>query len=151
MAPCAARSTRSLGVFSLKSRSLIVACIVVVVTVLVGYFLYSSPDVSFRSSDGVWQDGEVQFKGRTFEAVVIYFEGYKLRCATPSATIVRTTPVNWANVFAWPSYWTDKKWKVPWGPKIQLVSDPAPCTLGGWAPGVLELAELNAKRYLENL
>jgi hypothetical protein len=81
----------------------------------VGYLCWNNPSVSFRSSDGKWADSEVVFKGRTFQDVIVpEFERYKASCSAPKAKLLRTDPVIWYDVFAWPSYLTNPKWRVPY-------------------------------------
>src|SRR5262245_38485879 len=77
----------------------------------VGWFFYR-PSVGFESSDGKWGDHESPFKGRYFDEIVYYFEKYRLRCNVPEVTLVRTTPKNPFNIFAWPSYLFNPKWKL---------------------------------------
>ena len=55
---------------------------------------------------------ESPFKGRYFDDVVYYFVKYKVRCNAPEATLIRTTPKNPFNIFAWPSYLFNPKWKL---------------------------------------
>jgi len=78
----------------------------------VGRFLYKGPSVGFESSDGKWGDHESPFKGRYFDDIIYYFVKYKLRCNVPEVTLVRTTPKNRFNIFAWPSYLFNPKWKL---------------------------------------
>ena len=128
-----------------------------VVAVLVAYFLLGNPNVNFRSSDSRWSDGEVGFKGRIFENVVFNFEGYKLKCHASKSILVRTTAENWINVFAWPSYFRDRKWRVPYGsedPRIGSYYPPAyssNCYNEAWSWEIIRAAEANAHAYLNRL
>ena len=70
-------------------------------------------DVSFESSTGDWADSEVLFKGRDFTLIERQFQSFQATCSKPSAALVRTTAFPWYNVFAWPSYFTEPKWQVP--------------------------------------
>lgn len=69
---------------------------------------------TFESSDANWCDMEVLIKGRGLDEVVFHFELYKLLCDAPTATLVRTTTKNPFNIFAWPGYLYDEKWKLPY-------------------------------------
>jgi hypothetical protein len=80
------------------------------------YWLFCDTDVAFRSSDGRWAGEEWNGKGIHFKGVVNTFEYYKLVCGASTATLVRTTPKHWYNVFGWPSYLrSEPKWSVPYG------------------------------------
>ena len=89
------------------------------VTVVVGLAAHERfrfHDAYFESSDGVWADGTVLFKGRDFESVLWYFEAYKLKRNRPDVTLVRVTPDS-----RWMFLWKreergDPMWKVPVGP-----------------------------------
>jgi hypothetical protein len=122
-----------------------------VFALIFGYFLFSSPDAIFRSSDGQWADSEVQFKGRDFRTVVVYFEAYKIMCNAPKAVLLRATPQEWFNFFAWPSYLRNKKWRVPFSDKHPELGDyfEPPCEQGGDAAWTQ--AEQSADRYLNQL
>lgn len=116
------------------------------------YFIFGSPSATFRSSDGLWADSEVQFKGRDFRSVVVYFESYKVMCGAPKATLLRATPKHWVNIFAWPSYVQNKKWRVPFSdkhPELGNYLEP-PCQQG-WSDATWKQAEENADRYLNRL
>lgn len=89
----------------------VVTILVLTVLYLIGWFIYR-PAVRFESSDGKWGDRELPWKGRDFEEIVYYFEKYKLRCNALDVTLVRTTPKNLLNIFGWPSYLFDDKWKL---------------------------------------
>jgi hypothetical protein len=89
----------------------VVAILILTVFYSIGWFFYR-PAVEFESSDGKWGDHESLLKGRDFEEIVYYFEKYKLRCNAPEVTMVRTTPKNLLNIFGWPSYLFDEKWKL---------------------------------------
>jgi hypothetical protein len=82
--------------------------------VLFMYWLLGNPDANFRSSDSNWAKGEVSFKAFNFEGVAYNFEIFRLNCNAESAQILRTTKMQWWNVFAWPSYATNPKWNVPY-------------------------------------
>lgn len=69
----------------------------------------SENDVRFESSDGLWTDGTVNFKGRDFTAVVWSFESYKLLRHKPDVTLVRVTPDQ-------PGHMSGPEWKVPYAP-----------------------------------
>jgi hypothetical protein len=134
---------------------LLLACLAV--AMLIGYFLYGNPDADFRSSDGKWADGEDSFNGRHFEDVVVYFEAYKLNCSASKAILLRTTPQDWNNFFAWRRYKTDRKWRVPFGKEIPEIGNYYPpvnlpnCANQGWSDRVSNVANSNAKRYLNHL
>lgn len=59
-----------------------------------GCLAFHNPDVTLRSSDGRWADSEVGFKGRNFDDLVFYFEGYKLKCHASKASLTRATVVS---------------------------------------------------------
>ncbi|MBI1329311.1 MAG: hypothetical protein GC166_05345 [Alphaproteobacteria bacterium] len=125
--------------------------------VIVTGYLLSFPDAQFRSSDGGWADTEDQAKGRTFDTVVWNFEGYKLKCNAPKAVLVRTTKQTWFNIFAWRSYLTNPKWRVPYSdahPEIGYYYPPADavhCYNGGWSEEVISAADRNAAKYIASL
>lgn len=77
-----------------------------------GLFHIHSPDVKFESSDGKWSDSEMQFKGRTYKSVIASFNNYKKQCNAPATKIFRVSKFNFYNIFAWPNYFFDEKWKV---------------------------------------
>jgi len=121
------------------------------IAMFLGYLSYSNPSVGFHSSDGGWDDAEVVFKGRRFDnVIVVEFERYKLECSASKSLLIRTTKEEWANIFAWPSYLTNPKWRVPYA------KSPAPldehhkpqCTRG---EDDLKKAQSNADRYLSDL
>ena len=85
--------------------------LILTVLYLIGWIIYR-PAVRFESSDGKWGDHELPLKGRCFDEIVYYFEKYKLRCNAPEVMMVRTTPKNLLNIFGWPSYLFDEKWKL---------------------------------------
>jgi hypothetical protein len=120
---------------------------------VLGYLMFNNPNVEYRSSDGRWEDGEVGFKGRTFQSVIaVDFEMYKLGCSAPKATLLRTTRENWFNVFGWPSYFSNPKWRVPY-------ADPNPASDGYREPACMDAltdqelndAEDRANRYVSAL
>jgi hypothetical protein len=78
---------------------------------LIGWFIYR-PAVRFESSDGKWGDRELPIKDRDFHEIVYYFEKYKLRCNAPEVSMIRTTPKSLLNIFGWPSYIFNEKWKL---------------------------------------
>ena len=88
--------------------------LVLVIGISVFLFAYISnwPVVGFESSDRRWGDHENQIKGRYFDEIVFYFETYKMHCKEPNVTMVRTTAKNPWNIFAWPNYLMDDKWKL---------------------------------------
>src|SRR5262249_16938674 len=108
-------------------------------------------------SDAQWADSEIQFKSRKFDTIVFNFERYKLSCSAPPATLVRTTPIIWINVFAWPSYLKDQKWRVPYAKAVAEIGDYYPpanakhCYNEPSALGVLDQARSNAERYMNQL
>ena len=128
-----------------------------IVIVLLGYIFLGDPSVQFRSSDSNWADSEILMKGRDFTGIVYFFETYKLKCNAPSATLIRTTQVNWYNVFAWLSYFTDKKWKVPYGPPDPQIGVYFPdtfqkhCYNESLSPSELEVIKSNSSRFMDNL
>jgi hypothetical protein len=89
----------------------VLTTLILTILYLIGWFIYR-PSVAFESSDGKWGDHELLLKGRDFHEITYYFEKYKLRCNAPSVTLIRTTPKNLLNIFAWPSYLFDEKWKL---------------------------------------
>jgi hypothetical protein len=95
----------------MKLKMIVVAIIILTVLYLIGW-LFFRPAIEVESSDGKWGDGESLFKGRDLEEIVYYFEKYKLRCNAPEVTMVRTTPKNLLNIFGWPSYLFNDKWKL---------------------------------------
>lgn len=68
-------------------------------------------DVAFESSSGQWADSEMLYKGVDFELIERRFRS---ECPKTSASLVRTTAFNGYNPFAWPSWFTDPKWRVPY-------------------------------------
>ena len=128
------------------------------VAILLGYALFRNPDANFRSADGNWADGEISFKGRDFESVVWYFEEYKANCLVPDAVLLRTTPRNWLNVYAWPSYLTEKKWRVPYGEALQSIggyyppaNDGTHCYNSPLGPASDDDRDLKVRQYLDQL
>ena len=119
--------------------------------------MLSNPDAHFRSSDSNWADAEYHGKGRTLDIIVGNFELYKLRCDAPSATLVRTTPMSWVNVFAWPSYLTNPKWSIPYAPANPAIGYYFPavtmrhCYNDVRLPGEFALAEKRTRHFLEGL
>ena len=97
----------------MKRKMIYYAVTILILTALylIGWFIYR-PAVRFESSDGKWGDRELPLKGRDFYEIVYYFEKYKLRCNAPDVTLVRTTPKKRLNIFGWPSYLFDEKWKL---------------------------------------
>jgi hypothetical protein len=89
----------------------VVTTLILAILYWIGWFFYR-PSVGFESSDGKWGDHESPFKGRYFDEIVYYFEKYRLRCNVPEVTMIRTTPKNPLNIFAWPSYLFNAKWKL---------------------------------------
>jgi hypothetical protein len=87
----------------------------IVLLLLAMNWLFRNPNANFRSSDANWAGGEVTWKGLDFDSIAFSFETYRLNCHAESAQLVRTTKMRWWNVFAWPSYSTNPKWKVPYG------------------------------------
>jgi hypothetical protein len=98
---------------NMKRKMIYFIATILILTVLyfIGWFIYR-PAVRFESSDGKWGDHELPLKGRDFHEIIYYFEKYKLRCNVPYVTLVRTTPKNLLNIFGWPSYIFDAKWKL---------------------------------------
>jgi hypothetical protein len=95
-----------------------------IIFLVLGYLAYNNPSASFRSSDNQWADSEVVFKGRQFDnAIVPEFESYKLQCSAPKAKLIRTTKQQWVDIFAWPSYFTNPKWRVPYGEPNEALGD----------------------------
>jgi hypothetical protein len=84
------------------------------ILIVLGFAFFGNPDASFRSSDAKWRDVEVGLKGRHFDIVEADFQSYKSGCSAPRTVLLRTTPVRWYDVFAWPNYFTDRKWRVPY-------------------------------------
>lgn len=68
-------------------------------------------DVAFESSSGQWADSEILYKGVDFELIERRF---RTECPKTSASLVRTTAFNGYNPFAWPSWFTDPKWRLPY-------------------------------------
>jgi hypothetical protein len=89
----------------------IASILILVILYSIGCFFYR-PFVAFESSDGKWLDHENLIKGRDFREIVYYFEKYRLRCNASAVTMIRTTPKNPMNIFGWPSYLFDEKWKL---------------------------------------
>ena len=131
--------------------------VAIAVVLLVGYWQFGNPDAIFRSSDGKWADSEVRFKGRDFKTIVWYFEAYKLSCAAPHATLVRATPQYRYDVFAWPSYYSDPKWRVPFSDAHPEIGDYYPpvsvasCSNRGVSDDVYKAANANAAKYIAGL
>lgn len=131
---------------------------------LIFILLYSAgcwlfwPSVSFESSDGNWADREIQLKERDFESMVYFFSLYKLMCHAEDATLYRTTDKQIWNIFYWPSYFTERKWVVPF-------KEPSPKIRGGVYPditathcfnhprseSIVNMAIDNSKAYVEAL
>jgi hypothetical protein len=127
------------------------------IALVIAYFIFSNPDATFRSSDGGWADSEIQFHGRKFEYIVWNFEGYKLKCHAPNARLLRATPVRWSNIFAWPSYLQDPKWRVPYSDSHSEIGDYYPpvtmsnCYNVPWSVGITKATDANAANYLKQL
>jgi hypothetical protein len=119
-----------------------------------GYLFFGDPGVTFRSSDGKWADSEI--KSRTFSYLILEeFEGYKRTCA-PNATLFRATSKDWWNVFAWYSYATDPKWRVPYSDAHAEIGDYYPPATSNACTGPssfhdLDIDERLAKDHLEQL
>lgn len=88
----------------------LLACLALVVL----FKIEGRVNVSFESSTEDWSDSEVLFKGRDFPLIEQQFQSFQAACGMPHASLVRTTAVVWYNLFAWPSYLMDPKWKVPY-------------------------------------
>jgi hypothetical protein len=95
----------------MRRKMIVVAILILIVLYLIGRF-FSGPSIEVESSDGKWGDSESPLKGRDFEEIIYYFEKYKMRCNVPEVTMVRTTPKNLLNIFGWPSYLFNDKWKL---------------------------------------
>ena len=108
----------SLPRFRISPVWIAIACIPLI---FVMYKLLGNPDANFRSTDSNWAGGESSFKAFHFENVAVVFEGYRLKCQADSARLVRTTKMQWWNVFAWPSYATNPKWNVPYATPDQRI------------------------------
>ena len=128
-----------------------------VVLLLLACFWLGTPDAAFRSSDAKWADYEIGLKGRRLDTIAVNFEHYKLSCAVPHAVLLRTTPRHWMNVFAWPNYLTDRKWRVPYADPVLEIGDYYPlvnaknCATEGWTDANWRSAKANAHRFLGNL
>src|SRR5215813_4927238 len=94
----------------MKRKMIVVAIVILTGLYLIGWFFFRL-SVEFESSDSKWGDSE-DLKGRDFEDIVYYFEKYKLRYNVPEVPMVRTTPKNLLNIFRWPSYLFNDKWKL---------------------------------------
>lgn len=130
--------------------------VVTVAALLIGYLLLGNPSITLRSSDGKWADSEIRFKGRDFDTLVVYFEHYKLKCA-PRATLFRATPEIWFNIFAWPSYYLDHKWRAPYSDAHLEIGDYFPpawqrtCANESWSKEDFTAARTSADRYFLGL
>jgi hypothetical protein len=128
-----------------------------IIALACGYFLFHSPNVTLRSSDGRWADSEIQSKGRSFDELVWNFEGYKLSCSALDAKLVRATPEFWYDVFAWPNYLTDRKWHVPYSNTHPEIGDYYPqttmqnCATAPKSPALMKQADAETARYLAML
>ncbi|HTW36854.1 MAG TPA: hypothetical protein VMD53_19705 [Rhizomicrobium sp.] len=122
------------------------------IALLVGYVRWNNPSVAFRSSDGQWADSEVVFKGRTFKDVIVpEFEMYKLECSAPHATLLRTDAIAWYDVFAWPSYLTNLKWRVPYAKPNPALDDYHADCLNSSIAADWNRANAEARQYINSL
>jgi hypothetical protein len=78
-------------------------------------FIGWNPDARFESSDGIWWDSTVHFKGRSFHTIQSEFQDYRTKCNKPSIRLVRTTAIQGWIVTAWPWYLLKQEWRVPFG------------------------------------
>lgn len=144
--------------FAINRKVVITVAVATAIGLALGYLRFGAPDAAFQSSDGQWADSELQLKGRSFKRVVLQFELYKVRCGAPDAELLRVTQEEWFNVFAWPSYVTDKKWRVPLGkmnPQISRytprASDQGHCMNRAGGEDEWATAKTNASIYIEAL
>lgn len=130
---------------------------ITIIVSLIACFTFSNPDAAFRSSDGKWADSELQVKGRNFEVIVENFERYELQCRARNSMLLRSTPEHWFNVFAWYSYWTDPKWRIPYSNAHSEIDDYYPpasarnCYNDSSSEEIIQRAHLNAGRYVSRL
>jgi hypothetical protein len=69
--------------------------------------------LSFESSDGLWTDDIIPWKGRTFKAVLYTFEAYRHIGNHPKVSLVRTTPLPFWSFLV---HDVPPEWKVPYSP-----------------------------------
>lgn len=116
------------------------------------------PSVSFESSDGNWGDNEIPLKNRDFDSMAYFFELYRIKCNAKEAVLYRTTPEQYWNIFHWPSYLLEKKWRVPYkseSPHIKGGAFPditkANCFNGPESDAIVNEASKRAKDYIKSL
>ena len=129
-----------------------------IVALIYASIYFSTPDVHFRSSDSGWADYEINFRDRNFRRIVYNFEGYKLICKKPDVVLLRTTHKNWFNIFAWPNYWQDRKWLVPYaapdpgiGKFFPHPEDDKHCYNDEWKEELLDQARKNMQAHLKRI
>lgn len=74
-----------------------------------------NPDARFETSDGIWWDSTMHFKGRNFDTVQSEFQDYRSKCKKSDIRLVRTMPIRGWIVTAWPWYFLQPEWRVPFG------------------------------------
>ena len=122
--------------------------------ILLGYSFvawFSWPAVSFESSDGGWRDHEILLKDRDFQAMVYFFEHYKIVCDANEALLVRTTEINRLNIFYWPSYIADKKWKIPYRAPTENRANRACYDTASHSEEISNTAILRSREFVESL
>lgn len=72
--------------------------------------LFHDNSVTFESSDRRWYDQETLT--RDFDEVILSFAKYRVGCFARNAKLVRTTPKDLTDIFAWPNYFLKPKWHV---------------------------------------
>jgi hypothetical protein len=90
---------------------------------------FPGTSITFQSSDGLWGDNEIQFKGRGLRTIVVLFELYKIKCNVPVVTLQRVTrrPEGFSFDGLFNDY-ADPKWMVP------LAENTQPKKVGSFEP-----------------
>jgi len=118
------------------------------------WFLYfafgQGTNINYESSDGNWRDGESLSKSRGFEAVLFYFEQYRLKCNS-EAELYRVTDREDAtfteNLF---NRYSKLKWQVPYRePALTSVYNPE-CYNVALTAEERQLIEGRVKQYLRS-
>ena len=104
---------------------------------------FSGTSLTFQSSDGLWGDNEIQFKGRKFHTIVVMFELYKIQCNVPEVTLQRVTrkPEGFSFDGLFNDY-SDPKWFVPLSP------NPQPKQVGSFIPDCARRSVSNSEATL---
>lgn len=110
-------------------------------------------DLTFCSSDGIWEAEEDMINGKNFEKILLDFELYRIRCSKPDVHLLRTKdrkrPWKWA---WWFDNYDSPKWRVPYSQKDEIAfKDVDPCPDRDYTPAEIELVKDRVKGMLTSL